>query len=381
MVRFAVLQAIVLAFASTVTSIPQYGSLAGLSERELTDYISTLDLRALPGGVPRPPGPLAFTGTQLSNDAAHPFEPLQPGDQRGPCPALNTLASHGFIPRNGVATPAQIIDGVQEGLNMGNDLAIFLVYNALLVDGNVLTNLLSIGGLTPLTGTPPPAPAIAAGIDHHGTFEGDTSMTRQDAFFGNQFDFNEPLFDQFLEFSNMYGGGFYNITAAAKLRQQRVAQSTATNPDFVYVAPRYFTAYSEAVLPFLLFVDGRVGDKRLSQSAARDFFDFHMLPDDFFRANFSATLSLVGASEFTIFDLEPTFPGTNVNGVNTFTQQPQTAQLGDLCKFYTSFIMDQVVPQYPNPKGILREKLQGNLDNYFTAFAGQNCTQIFPFGK
>ena len=55
---------------------------------------------------------------------------------------------------------------------MGNDLAIFLVYNALLVDGNVLTNLLSIGGLTPLTGTPPPAPAIAAGIDHHGTFEG-----------------------------------------------------------------------------------------------------------------------------------------------------------------------------------------------------------------
>ena len=61
---------------------------------------------------------------------------------------------------------------IVSGLNMGNDLAIFLVYNALLVDGNVLTNKLSIGGLTPLTGIPPPPPAIAAGIDHHGTFEG-----------------------------------------------------------------------------------------------------------------------------------------------------------------------------------------------------------------
>ena len=187
---------------------------------------------------------------------------------------------------------------------------------------------------------------------------------------------------QFLKFSDIYGDGFYNVTASAKLRKQRVEESTATNPDFFYIAPRYFTAYSEAVLPFLLFVDGRRGDKRLSKSAARHFFDFHKLPDDFFRANFSATLSLVGANEFTIFDLEPTFPGTNVNGVNTFTQQPNTTQLGDLCKFYTSFINDQVVPQYPNPKGtILHEKLQGNLDNYFTAFAPQNCTQIFPFGK
>jgi hypothetical protein len=44
---------------------------------------------------PPPPGPLAFSGTQLVNDAAHPYQAPGPGDIRGPCPALNTLASHG----------------------------------------------------------------------------------------------------------------------------------------------------------------------------------------------------------------------------------------------------------------------------------------------
>lgn len=33
--------------------------------------------------------------------AAHPYQPPPPGASRGPCPALNTLANHGFLPRDG----------------------------------------------------------------------------------------------------------------------------------------------------------------------------------------------------------------------------------------------------------------------------------------
>jgi hypothetical protein len=44
---------------------------------------------------PNPPGPLEFNGTKLVNDRDHPWKPLQKGDIRGPCPGLNTLASHG----------------------------------------------------------------------------------------------------------------------------------------------------------------------------------------------------------------------------------------------------------------------------------------------
>jgi unspecific peroxygenase len=56
--------------------------------------------------------------------------------------------------------------------NMGNDLAVFVTYAAMLVDGNLVTNLLSIGGKTPRTGTDPPAPAIVGGLDTHAVFEG-----------------------------------------------------------------------------------------------------------------------------------------------------------------------------------------------------------------
>lgn len=36
----------------------------------------------------------------------HEFQPpnLAGGDQRGPCPGLNALANHGYIPRNGVVS-------------------------------------------------------------------------------------------------------------------------------------------------------------------------------------------------------------------------------------------------------------------------------------
>jgi hypothetical protein len=36
----------------------------------------------------------------------HEFQPpnLEGGDQRGPCPGLNALANHGYIPRNGVVS-------------------------------------------------------------------------------------------------------------------------------------------------------------------------------------------------------------------------------------------------------------------------------------
>ena len=58
------------------------------------------------------------------------------------------------------------------GLNMGNGLAVFLTYAAMLVDGNQVTNLLSIGGKSSKTGPDPPQPAIVGGLDTHAVFEG-----------------------------------------------------------------------------------------------------------------------------------------------------------------------------------------------------------------
>ena len=58
------------------------------------------------------------------------------------------------------------------GFNMDNGLAIFITYAAMLVDGNQITNLLSIGGKSSQTGPDPPKPAIVGGLDTHAVLEG-----------------------------------------------------------------------------------------------------------------------------------------------------------------------------------------------------------------
>jgi unspecific peroxygenase len=80
-----------LTFVSVVTGFPAHGSLAGLSIEERDLIISGLQVRQ----ADPPLGPLNDTLAKLVNDKDHPWEPLQPGDIRGPCPGLNTLASHG----------------------------------------------------------------------------------------------------------------------------------------------------------------------------------------------------------------------------------------------------------------------------------------------
>jgi hypothetical protein len=40
----------------------------------------------------------------VTGDHAFQMPDYAAGDVRGPCPGLNTLANHGYLPRNGIAT-------------------------------------------------------------------------------------------------------------------------------------------------------------------------------------------------------------------------------------------------------------------------------------
>ena len=87
MARFAVFVFLIL--AANTLAFPQYETLV---QRTPEDIIP----RGNVAWPPPPPGPLKDTSTKLVNDRAHPFKPARPGiDMRGPCPGLNTLASHG----------------------------------------------------------------------------------------------------------------------------------------------------------------------------------------------------------------------------------------------------------------------------------------------
>lgn len=61
---------------------------------------------------------------------------------------------------------------------MESTLARRFTYSSHLIDGNVITDLMSIGAKTDLTGPAPPPPANPGGLNLHGFIEGDASFTR-----------------------------------------------------------------------------------------------------------------------------------------------------------------------------------------------------------
>jgi hypothetical protein len=55
------------------------------------------------------------TAQYVSNQGQYAFvAPDFSTDVRGPCPGLNAMANHGYIPHNGVATIQEFIDGTYE---------------------------------------------------------------------------------------------------------------------------------------------------------------------------------------------------------------------------------------------------------------------------
>jgi len=259
---------------------------------------------------------------------------------------------------------------------MDNTLAIFIAYSALLVDGNPITGLLSIGGKSPLTEPDPPGSANISGLNTHGMLEGDASLTRGDAFFGNNHDFNATLFEQFTDFCNRFGGGKYNLTVAAEYRYHRIQDSIATNPEFSLTAPRYIGAYADAVLPINFFVDGRRSDGQLGVDDARGFFQFSRMPDGFFRPN--GTKGADGLTE--IAAVHPVGAGRNMGRVNSYTPDPSSGDLGSSCVQYETFV-NKTVGIYPNPVGKLRKALNKHLDFLFLGTKGSGCKQLFPYGQ
>ncbi|RXW14104.1 heme-thiolate peroxidase [Candolleomyces aberdarensis] len=381
---FALLTALLLTLGSLSTSFafPNLQAPNGnLLRRQEVEDSTASQAGGRPGqGVdpPPPPGPLSFTGLKLVNDRDHPWRPLRNGDIRGPCPGLNTLASHGYLPRDGVATPTQIIKAVQEGFNMDNGAAITATYLGHILNGNLVTDLLSIGGKTPKTGPPPPPPAHAGGLNVHGTFEGDAGLTRADDFFGDNHSFNQTLFDKFVDFSNRFGGGFYNLTVAGELRFSRIQDSIATNPQFTFKNVRYITAYGETVFPINLFVDGRQTERKLSMDHAASFFRDMKFPPDFHRAAQPSS----GAGIEQVIAAYPWLPGGNADGqLNNYVVDPTSADFTNPCGLYT-FVIGSVQELYPNPTGILRRNLIKNLGYWYAGgFASAGCTELFPYGQ
>jgi unspecific peroxygenase len=129
----------------------------------------------------------------------------------------------------------------------------------------------------------------------------------------------------------------------------------------------------------VFFVDGRVSDLSLNMADARGFFQESRMPDGFHRAKAPMGLNDIGAYTNIIFQSHPIQPGVN-EGIGNYVPDPASANLSELCLLYTNFVNNTVRSLYPSPTGILRDALDANLNNFFSALEQHGCTQFFPWG-
>lgn len=185
-----------------------------------------------------------------------------PPDMRGPCPGLNTLANHGYLPHDGIPNAAQLIAGQMNGLNIAPDLAALLVAVAMPLDGDIITTKLSIGGdatsRTAALGSIQNVLGKEGGLIVHNTFEADSSLTRNDVFTsrdangnrnGDNYNFNATLWKQMTAVAQKTSGGLYDQACLTQYRYDRYYDSRRENPDF-YFGPKALLLYGASAFVF-----------------------------------------------------------------------------------------------------------------------------------
>ncbi|KAI0881357.1 Cloroperoxidase [Annulohypoxylon maeteangense] len=136
-----------------------------------------------------------------------------PNDVRAPCPMLNTLANHGFLPHDG------------KGITVNKTIS--ALGTALNIDQPLSEELFNFA----LTTNPTPN-STYFDLDHlsrHNILEHDGSLSRQDSYFGPADVFNEAVFNQTKSY---WTGDTITIQMAANARVARLMTSNLTNPEY-----------------------------------------------------------------------------------------------------------------------------------------------------
>ncbi|KAF8504448.1 Cloroperoxidase [Russula emetica] len=151
------------------------------------------------------------TSLDVKQDS-HEWHPKQPEDVRSPCPALNTLANHGYLPRDGKQLNGPIIShALEEGYGLSDQLANFLV-----VGGIALLGQLGSFGLNDLA--------------RHNRIEHNASLVHDDTEPRNEYapiPPNPELIKQFME--EVKDGQFVTVEDVARARVWRESQCPVLN--------------------------------------------------------------------------------------------------------------------------------------------------------
>ncbi|KAI4119412.1 MAG: hypothetical protein LQ345_000658 [Seirophora villosa] len=183
-----------------------------------------------------------------------------PAAHRPPCPGLNALANHGYLPRNGRnISLEQFITGITEGYNYDTNFTIFAV--------DVYQNFTTTGFNNTLN---------LNDLEHH------AANLRNDLYFGDNHSFNKTIWDTV---AAHFQNDAISISDAAKARKDRFAAAKAVNPEFT---PSILSSLGETAL-FLRTMQGQ--DKETKTEYVKILFREERIPfnEGYKRSNVTIT--------------------------------------------------------------------------------------------
>ncbi|KAJ7705605.1 Cloroperoxidase [Mycena rosella] len=182
---------------------------------------------------------MAYAVASSSNNGQHNWIAPTATDVRSPCPGLNTLANHGYLPRNGrkISVP-MIMAAALDGFNVGFD-SIIQAAKLGLLSGNAFTTM------------------DLDALQLHNLVEHDASISRGDFASGDNLHFNETLFSTLANANP--GVDYYNATSAGQVQQARLAASLATNPNVTNTGKEFLIRCRESAVYLSIMGDPLTG--------------------------------------------------------------------------------------------------------------------------
>lgn len=185
--------------------------------------------------MPRAEGPRVAPKTASSigtrDDGLKPLLGPRPGDVRSPCPGLDALANRDICPRNGKGYTIPILTKcLADAMNMGADFSLFVGAAGIGSNPNFLSLQFDLNQLD----------------RHNVVIEHDASLSRGDASTGNNYSFNQTIWDTVLAYYS--GMSETSILVVAKGKYMRVQTEAARDPTFFYGPLQSIFSYRETAI-------------------------------------------------------------------------------------------------------------------------------------
>ncbi|OAG06777.1 Cloroperoxidase [Paraphaeosphaeria sporulosa] len=160
-----------------------------------------------------------LSAASTSAPAGHEWRIAGPSDSRSPCPMLNSMSNHGWLPHNGKNIDlATIQSAFQSAMGFSTESFISITEQALTLSttGNSSTFHLS-------------------DLAHHNAIEHDGSLSRNDQFFGDDLHFNPKIWATTAQRYGIrvpFSTPVITVETASKARAARVRDAKLVNPAF-----------------------------------------------------------------------------------------------------------------------------------------------------